>query len=344
MFLKIYLHWESVIYNLDRDDSKQQSYLIKFIILALLSGALMVADYRGSRVAPLRTVLKLLIFPLEYVVDLPYRITNTTKEFFTQHQTLSSDNRELRTLVGVYAARDQKYYSIARENQRLRRQLDATPAVREKFTLAEILSVSANPFSRTVVINKGTDEGIFVGQVALSDNNIYGQVESVTPDSAVIIQLTDLRHDIHVRNTRTGLGALASGTGKFNQLELKHVENSMDIQTGDEFVSSGLGQLFPPDFPVAKVNSVVYNPGDSFMKVKARSLADFTKTREILMIWRADYSIKTTEEAVAEIEAKKQATAEEKESAKEDREEKVAINKPKNSKKKPKKKKKGDRQ
>jgi rod shape-determining protein MreC len=64
----------------------------------------------------------------------------------------------------------------------------------------------------------------------------------------------------------------------------------MDIQTGDEFVSSGLGQLITPDFPVPKVSSVAYNPVDSFMKVKARALADFTKTREILMIWRADYS------------------------------------------------------
>ncbi len=250
----------------------------------------MVLDYRGDKIKPLRTVLNVIAYPLEYVVDLPYRIANSAKEFFTQHHTLSSDNRELRTLVGVYAARDQKYYSIARENERLRLQLDATPAVREKFTLAEILSVSSNPFSRTVVINKGTDEGIFIGQVALAGNNIYGQVESVTPNSAMIIQLTDVRHDIHVRNSRTGLGALASGVGKFNLLELKHVEASMDIQTGDVFVSSGLGQLFPPDFPVAEVSSVAYNPGDSFMRVKARSLADFTKTREILMIWRADYS------------------------------------------------------
>ena len=258
----------------------------------MLSGALMVLDYRGSRALPLRTALKVMVYPLEYMVDLPYRITNSTKEFFTQHQRLSSDNRELRTLVGVYAARDQKYHSIARENERLRLQLSATPAVREKFTLAEILSVSANPFSRTIVINKGTNEGIFVGQVALAGNNIYGQVESVTPDSAMIIQLTDVRHDIHVRNSRTGLGALASGTGKFNLLELKHVETSMDIQTGDVFVSSGLGQLFPPDFPVAEVTTVAYNPGDSFMRVKAKSLADFTKTREILMIWRADHSDK----------------------------------------------------
>ena len=276
---------------MERDNSRQQVYMIKFVILALLSGMFIVMDYRNStRLAPMRTGLKMLIYPLQYSVDLPSRIIYSMNQFLTDHQTLYSDNRELRTLVGVYAARDQKYHSIARENQRLRAQLHATSAVREKFTLAEILSVSSNPFRKTVVVSKGTNDEIFVGQVALADNNIYGQVEEVTPNSATIIQLTDVRHAVHVRNSRTGLGALAVGTGKSNRLELKHIETSMDIQTGDVFVSSGLGQLFPPDFPVAVVSSVAYNPGDSFMKVMAKPLADFTKTREILLIWRADYS------------------------------------------------------
>lgn len=251
----------------------------------------MTVDYRDGRLTPVRTILtKYFVYPLQYTVDLPFRLTHFTREFIADHDDLSKANRELRALVGVYAARDQKYYSIARENQRLRSQLGATPAVREKFTLTEILSVSSNPFSKNVVINKGSNEGIFVGQVALAGNNIYGQAESVTPNSAVIMQLTDVKHAIHVRNTRTGQGALAVGTGKVNRLELKHVETSMDIQTGDKFVSSGLGQLFPPDFPVAVVDSVAYNPGDSFMRVQARSLSDFSKTREILMIWRSDYS------------------------------------------------------
>jgi len=251
----------------------------------------MTFDYRGDRLTPIRTLItKFFVYPIQYTVDLPFRLNKFAHEYFSSHNQLSSANRELRALVGVYAARDQKYYSIAQENQRLRKQLGATPAVREKFTLTEILSVSSNPFSKNVVINKGSDDGIFIGQVALSGNNIYGQAESVTPNSAIIMQLTDAKHAIHVRNIRTGQGALAVGTGKINRLELKHVEASMDIQTGDRFVSSGLGQLFPPDFPVAEVDSVAYNPGDSFLRVEAKSLADFSKTREILMIWRADYS------------------------------------------------------
>lgn len=250
----------------------------------------MVLDYRKDSLLPVRTALELGLFPLQKVVDAPSRAITFTREFFTSHETLSSKNRELSTYINIYAAKDQKYISIQRENERLRAQLNATTAVSERFMLAEILTVSSNPFSKSVTINKGTNSGIFVGQVALVGENIYGQVKTVTPTSAVIIQLTDIKHAIPVRNVRTGLSALATGTGKVNQLELKHVEASVDIQTGDVFVSSGLGQLFPPDFPVAKVKKVGYNPGDSFMNVSAQSLADFGKTREILLIWRADYA------------------------------------------------------
>lgn len=250
----------------------------------------MVLDYRKEKLLPVRTALQMALYPLQAVVDAPSRALNTLTEFFSDHQTLSNKNRELSTYINIYAAKDQKYISIQRENERLRAQLNATTAVSERFMLAEILSVSSNPFSKNVTINKGTNSGIFVGQVALVGENIYGQVKSVSPTSAVIIQLTDIKHAIPVRNVRTGLSALASGTGKPNKIELKHVEASVDVQVGDVFVSSGLGQLFPPDFPVAKVRKVGYNPGDSFMNVYANSLADFNKTREILLIWRADYA------------------------------------------------------
>ena len=267
----------------------------------------MVLDYRNAKLLPVRTALQLALYPLQTVVDAPSSALTFTREFFTDHQTLSSKNRELSTYINIYAAKDQKYISIQRENERLRAQLNATSAVSERFMLAEILTVSSNPFSKSVTINKGANSGIFVGQVALVGESIYGQVKSVTPSSAVIIQLTDIKHAIPVRNVRTGLSALAAGTGKLNQLELKHVEASIDVQVGDVFVSSGLGQLFPPDFPVAEVKKVGYNPGDSFMNVRAKSLADYNKTREILLIWRADYAANAQPQAKAKASKKERA-------------------------------------
>lgn len=255
----------------------------------MLSVSMILMDYRESSLAPIRTSLNIMLHPLELAVDFPSRVAATVSDFFQDHSTMMEQNKKLQTLVGIYAARDQKYHSIARENIRFRKQLNATPAAQERFMLAEILSVSSAQHRKTIRINKGSQDGVYLRQVVLSGNGIYGQVFSVSPSSSVILQLTDSRHAIPVRSSRTGLGAIAVGSGNTNQLELKNIEANVDIKVGDTFFSSGLGQLFPADFPVAMVASVAYNPGDSFMRVKARTIVDFGKSREVLLIWRSNY-------------------------------------------------------
>ncbi|PID46414.1 MAG: rod shape-determining protein MreC [Proteobacteria bacterium] len=265
------------------------SLLIKFLVAVVLSVGMILMDYRESSLAPVRTSLNIVLHPLVVAVDYPFRLADTISEFFQNHNTMMERNKRLETLVGIYAARDQKYHSIAQENIRYRKQLNATPAVRERFMLAEVLSVSSDQHRKTIRINKGSRDGVYQRQVVLSGNGIYGQVFSVSPSSSVVLQLTDSRHAIPVRNQRTGLGAIAVGSGNTNQLELKNIEANIDIKVGDTFISSGLGQLFPADFPVATVASVAYNPGDSFMRVKARTVVDFSKNREVLLIWRSNH-------------------------------------------------------
>jgi rod shape-determining protein MreC len=259
------------------------------MVAVMFSVAMILMDYRESSLAPIRTSLNILLHPLQVAVDFPFRVANSMTDFFQNHSKMMEQNQKLETLVGIYAARDQKYHSIAQENIRYRKQLNATPAVQERFMLAEILSVSNDQYRKTIRINKGSHDGVYLRQVVLAGNGIYGQVFSVSPSSSVVLQLTDSRHAIPVRNNRTGLGAIAVGSGNTNQLELKNIEANVDIKSGDVFFSSGLGQLFPADFPVAMVATVAYNPGDSFMRVKARTMVDFSKSREVLLIWRSNH-------------------------------------------------------
>ena len=266
----------------------------------MFSVSMILMDYRESSLAPIRTSLNILLHPLQVAVDFPFRMATLVSDFFKNHSEMMEQNQKLETLVGIYAARDQKYHSIAQENIRFRKQLNATPAVQERFMLAEILSVSNDQYRKTIRINKGSQDGVYLKQVVLAGNGIYGQVFSVSPSSAILLQLTDSRHAIPVRNNRTGLGAIAVGSGNTNQLELKNIEANVDIKSGDIFFSSGLGQLFPADFPVAMVAKVAYNPGDSFMRVNARTMVDFGKSREVLLIWRSNHKVVLEEPEVEE--------------------------------------------
>ena len=268
------------------------------MILAAISAAVMVLDYRDTILHPVRTTLTMLTYPFKYAVSLPFSTSGYLTDYFTEHKKMAAENRQLRTTLDIYAARNQKYHSIADENLRLREQLNAIPKAKEKFLLAEILSVSGNTFRRKVTINRGSNDHMYTGQVVISGKNIYGQIDSIAPDSAEIMQLTDKDHAIHVVNASVlkrmpdtaiedikGRGALAVGTGKTNLLELRNVEANVDIKKGDIYISSGLGKLYPVGYPVAIVSSIEYNSGDSFMKVKAHTLTDFTQVHEVLAIW-----------------------------------------------------------
>ncbi len=281
------------------DHNPQSSLLFKFVLLVAISATVMVFDYRDTILHPVRTTLTMIAYPFKYAVNLPFQAYEYLSDYFSEHKKMAAENRQLRTTIDLYVAKHQKYYSIADENIRLREQLNAIPKGKEELLLAEVLSVSGNTFRRKVTINRGANDHLYTGQVILAGRNIYGQVDSIAPDSAEVMQLTDIDHAIHVVNETVlkrqgatpanekpkGRGALAVGTGKTNLVELRNIEADVDIKKGDIYVSSGLGKLYPPGYPVAIVSSIEYNSGDSFMKVMAHTLTDFTQAREVLAIW-----------------------------------------------------------
>lgn len=59
------------------------------------------------------------------------------------------------------------------------------------------------------------------------------------------------------------------------------------VQVDDLYLSSGLGQVFPADFPVAVVKEKHYDPTESETKITATTVTNFNHTRELLLIWKA---------------------------------------------------------
>jgi rod shape-determining protein MreC len=84
---------------------------------------------------------------------------------------------------------------------------------------------------------------------------------------------------------RNGLRTIAIGTGTINQLELPYLPNNADIREGDLLVTSGLGQVYPPGYPVATITAIVRNPGSLFANIAATPTAHLDRSREVLLVW-----------------------------------------------------------
>ena len=245
----------------------------------------MTVDHRAQYLDKLRGGLLAAIYPLQVLVDGPIRASHWVFEGLTSRNNLVTENRTLRQEQLLINARLAKYAGLEAENKRLRNLLHSSAKIADRVLIAEIMAVDLDPFSRRIVINKGTKDGVVVGQSLIDSNGIMGQVVTAGPVSSNALLITDPSHAMPVQVNRNGLRSVAVGIGTINLLELKHIPNNADVRVGDLLVTSGLGGRFPSGYPVGRIVSVERDSGQSFTLVYVKPSARLERNREVLLVW-----------------------------------------------------------
>jgi len=245
----------------------------------------MMLDHRLNMLKDLRSVISVVIYPIQYIVNFPVTASDWMDESFSTRETLQKELSGLKTQQLLYDARLQQLAALETENQRLRQLLDSSVKVSERVLIAELLAVDLEPFTHQVVINKGSNHGVHEGQPLLDGHGIMGQVTRVGPITSTAMLITDPNHAIPVAINRNGLRAIANGNGSPDELEIPHFPNDADIKVGDLLVSTGLGGRFPAGYPVATITKAEQNPGQPFARVTATPTARLRQSREVLLVW-----------------------------------------------------------
>ncbi len=246
---------------------------------------LIAADKRYGHLETLRSSLSVVVYPMQYVLNLPIDVGEWVSESVTSRRTLMEENAVLREQNLLLRSRSQTLAAVQAENLRLRQLLDSARQKGEQVLIADLLAVELDESHRQVVLNKGSQEGVFRGQPFVDAHGVMGQIVHVGPFSSTGMLVTDVNHAIPVQINRSGLRAIATGTGKDNEIELSYVDNNADVIAGDLVVSSGLGGRFPSGYPVAEIQEIKRNPGEVFAKIIARPVARLAQAREVLLLW-----------------------------------------------------------
>ncbi|MFC1772228.1 rod shape-determining protein MreC [Pseudomonadota bacterium] len=254
--------------------------------LATLSIVLMTIDHRQHHLDSMRSFLSVVVYPLQWLVDLPDTSSEWFRESLSTRRELQEENASLRTQQLMLNTQLQKLESLEAENRRLRALLDSSFQVGTRHMLiAGLLSVDMDPYRHQIEVNKGSLDHLFEGQPLLDSQGVMGQLIHVGPLTATAMLITDPSHAIPVQINRTGLRTIALGTGSIDRLELPHIPTNADVRIGDLLISSGLGGRFPPGYPVAEVINVEQDPGNTFSEVSARPRAHLDRSREVLLVW-----------------------------------------------------------
>ena len=244
----------------------------------------MTADHRYDHLRQVRVVLATLVYPVQFVVNLPLQMLLRASESVSSRERLLEDNERLREEKLLLNARLQRFFALEAENERLRALLESSTDLHEKLLVAELMKVELQPFRQQVMINKGSLDDVYPGQPVIDSGGIVGQVARVTPFTSTVLLITDPTHAIPVQVNRNGLRGVAVGTGRDHTLSLEHLPNDVDIKVGDLIISSGLGGRFPRGYPVGKVSGVSRIHGEPFINVTMVTSATPSQSNEVLLV------------------------------------------------------------
>lgn len=186
----------------------------------------------------------------------------------------------------VLKGQSQRLAALLSENARYKALFRSAQLIDDALIAAEITAVSPDPSRHIVVIDKGLLDGVKEGQPMLGEEGLMGQIILSGDRNSRAVLITDSAHALPVQVNRSGLRAIAEGSGMIDRLLIRHLPAKSDIRVGDLLVTSGLGGRFPNGYPVARVTEVVKSEGQAFALVTAEPISALDRGRHVLVLQR----------------------------------------------------------
>jgi len=258
--------------------------LAKLLICSALSLAFLVADVRFNYLVTLRQVAAVILYPFQRIAAAPASIGQRIGEFFVTHGSLREENARLTRENFQYGALLQQLKALAAENAQLRNLLATRERLPFELTAAEVLYAARDPFTRKVIIDRGSQHDVRPGQPVVDNRGVIGQVTRIYPWLAEVTLVTDKAQFVPVQNLRNGLRAVLVGTGSDGTVELRFVPLNADFQNGDELVTSGIDGVYPPGLPVARVTNVERSAEQLFARITCAPLGGVANHAQVLIV------------------------------------------------------------
>jgi rod shape-determining protein MreC len=256
----------------------------KVVIFSCIAIFLLIADSRLHSLALIRQAVGTALYPLERIALMPRDAMLGIAQYFSSLSRLEMENRRLQIQQVTNAQALQQSQLLAAENAQLRKLLGASERLPVKSLMSEILYDARDAFTRKIVLDRGSRNGVAPGMPVIDDGGVVGQITRVFPFTAEATLLTDKDQAIPVQVVRSGLRSVAYGRGQAGALDLRFMPTNADIQKGDMLVTSGIDGVYPAGLAVAKVVRVESKSGDAFAHIVCQPAAGIDRNRQLLVL------------------------------------------------------------
>ena len=260
------------------------SAVARLVFFSVLSLLLLFVDARYRYLESTRQVIAAIIYPLQRLTTLPGTLWHDGSEYLSLQRHLVAQNEQLRLQHDADAARLNQFEAVLNENDQLRALLEIKQRTDYTVRTAQIVYLERDIFKRKLLVDAGAQAGVLAGQAVVDNRGVVGQVTRTFPWLSEVTLVTDKNNIVPVQVVRNGLRAAVFGSGNISEMELRYQPVGVDIEVGDELVTSGLDGTYPPALPVAKVVRIERDPAYAFADIVCAPLAGVDRHRTLLVV------------------------------------------------------------
>jgi rod shape-determining protein MreC len=193
------------------------------------------------------------------------------------------ENRNLREMVKILNSRAIEDREAVLENDRLKKLLGLKNTLKIPAVAAQISGEDSSPWFKTLVINRGSVDGLEEGMPVVASEGVVGQVVKVAAGSSRVLLLTDNASGIAAVVQRSRARGVVKGKGSgFCSMDFSLREE--DVKVGDMVITSGIGGIFPKGLVIGEVTMVKKGEYGIFQTINLRPAVNLTRLEEVIIL------------------------------------------------------------
>ncbi len=216
-------------------------------------------------------------------------VTHTTRFFrgiwshYFDLVSASMENEQLRQELNQALEDRNLYNETLLANIRYRNLLNFQQYMAKPTLAAEVVGRDPSPWFKTIIVNKGVEDGVQQGAPVVVPEGIVGLVVEVSPNYAKVLLVIDQNSAVDGLVQRTRSRGIVKGDPGGNCI-FKYVLRKHDVSLGDTVVSSGIDGVFPKGLRIGRVSEIVKLNAGIFQEIVVTPYVDFEKLEEVLIV------------------------------------------------------------
>lgn len=195
----------------------------------------------------------------------------------------AKENDELKQKLAEAINKNNECREIELANERLREFVKLKKQSPFQLEAAEVIAKDPSPWYQTMVINKGTKDGVISGCPVVVPEGIVGHVLTASSGSSKVLLIIDRNSSVDALVQRTRARGLAQGMTR-RLCRFEYALRKLDIKIGDTVVTSGFDNIYPKGLRIGHISKIIRRNSGLFQDVELTPYADFSKLEEVMVI------------------------------------------------------------